>query len=93
MTASEPATLRRSGSAPIGQEIATTDVTVEIVFDPPRHTRLPINDDEIVDRALAAQTLAARQITILTYDTGQAMRARSAGLTTQKLTHPQGEEP
>ncbi len=60
-------------------------VTVEVVFDPPSHRRLPINDDEIVDRAVAIEALAGRQITLITYDTGQATRARQAGLNVVKL--------
>lgn len=51
-------------------------MTVELLFDPPGHRRLPINDDELVDRALAVQSLAGR----VTFDTGQASRARAAGL-------------
>ena len=39
---------------------------------------MPINDDEIIDRALAVKPLAARTVTLLTYDTGQAMPARPA---------------
>ena len=63
-------------------------VTVEILFDPPGHHRLPINDDEIIDRALAVQTLAGRRVTLITYDTGHATRARAAGLDVRKLTTP-----
>ncbi len=55
------------------------EMTVEIVFDPPGHARLPINDDEIIDRATAVQALAGRDVTVLTYDTRQSMRARAAG--------------
>ncbi len=69
------------------------EVTVELLFDPPGHVRLPINDDEIVDRALAVQPLAGRQLKVLTYDTGQATRARVAGLQDIKLRKPLGEEP
>ena len=54
------------------------EVTIELLFDPPGHVRLPINDDEIIDRALAVKPLAARTVTLLTYDTGQAMRTRAA---------------
>ena len=68
-------------------------VFVDILFDPPRHERLPINDDEITDRALAAQGLAGARITLLTFDTSQAARARNAGLTVNKLTKPLGDEP
>jgi predicted ribonuclease YlaK len=73
-----------SGGIPRGE------VTVEILFDPPGHERLPILDDEIVSRALAAQTMAGRSITMLTHDTGQAMRSRAAGLATVKIPSPPG---
>jgi hypothetical protein len=68
-------------------------IDIELVFDPPGHVRLPINDDEIVDRALAAQALAGRNLTLLTYDTGQSTRGRLAGLDVVKLTKPLGDEP
>jgi hypothetical protein len=55
--------------------------------------RLQINDDEIVDRALAIEPLASRKVTLLTYDTGQSTRARTAGLSVVKLRKPIGEEP
>jgi predicted ribonuclease YlaK len=67
-------------------------VTMELVFDPPGHSRLPINDDELVDRALALQPLAGRDITLLTYDTGQSTRARGAGLKATKLTEAEEGE-
>jgi hypothetical protein len=54
--------------------------------------RLPINDDEIVDRAAAVKPLAGRQVTLLTYDTGQASRGRRAELNVIKLSKPVGEE-
>ena len=69
------------------------EVTIELVFDPPGHVRLPINDDEIIDRALAIEPLADRKVTLLTYDTGQSTRARSAGLQVIKLSKDIGEEP
>lgn len=69
------------------------EITIELLFDPPGHVRLPINDDEIIDRALAVKPLAARTVTLLTYDTGQAMRARAAGLEVKKLRKEIGEEP
>lgn len=68
-------------------------VTMEPFFDPPSHVRLPINDDEIIDRGLAIQALAGREVTLLTYDTGQSMRARSAGLRTKKLSKSLGDQP
>jgi len=35
-------------------------VLADLLFDPPRHERLPIPDDEIIDRALAAQGLTGQ---------------------------------
>ncbi|HEX8861570.1 MAG TPA: hypothetical protein VGC06_21215 [Actinomycetes bacterium] len=63
-----------------------------MLFDPPGHVRLPINDDQIIDWALAVVPLAAREVTLVTYDTGQCMRARAAGLR-EKLHKPLVEEP
>jgi predicted ribonuclease YlaK len=65
-------------------------IDMEILYDPPGHIRLPINDDEIIDRASAVQDLAERPVTLLTYDTGQSTRARNAGLTVVKLTEDIG---
>jgi hypothetical protein len=78
----------QSGGIPRGE------ITIELVFDPAGHVRLPINDDEIIDRALAIQTLAMRPVTLLTYDTGQSTRARAAGLREVKIPQPaEGPEP
>ena len=63
------------------------------VLRPAGRVRLPIVDDEIIDRALAIQALADRPVTLLTYDTGQSTRARSAGLQVVKLRKNIGEEP
>ncbi|GAB6987017.1 hypothetical protein JCM10369A_35420 [Nocardioides pyridinolyticus] len=61
-------------------EIPSGEHWIDILFDLPGHVRLSINDDEIVDRALAVQLLSAKPVTFLTYDTNQALRARHAGL-------------
>jgi hypothetical protein len=76
-----------SGGIPRGE------VTIELIFDPAGHVRLPINDDEIIDRILAIQPLAGREVTLLTYDTGQSTRARAAGLRVSKLKPPVPSEP
>lgn len=68
-------------------------ITMEILFDPPGHIRLPIDDDEIVDRARAAQAVAGADVTLLTFDTGQSSRARYAGIRAVKLPMPLGDEP
>ena len=77
----DPETQRHSG-------VRCGEVNVDIFLDPPGHVRLPINDDEIVDRALAIKPLVGRQVTLLTYDTGQATRGRQAGLNVIKLVQP-----
>lgn len=57
----------------------------EIVLDPVGHVRLPITDDEIVDRASTIQGIAGVAVHLVTYDTGMTMRARAAGLKVHKL--------
>lgn len=68
-------------------------IVADVFFDPVGHERLPIADDEIIDRALAAQGLAGTTVTLLTFDTGQAARARNARLAVSKLSRSLGPEP
>lgn len=68
-------------------------VTLEIVFDPPGHLRNPDPDTEMVERLVAVQALSARPVTLLTYDTGQSMLGRAAGLEVIKLRKEPGPEP
>lgn len=56
------------------------DIWFDVLIDPPGHVPLPVADAEIIDRALTAQVLAGREVTVLTYDTNQAFRARGAGI-------------
>ena len=81
------------GCHPGPDGLTRSEVTIELVFDPPGHVRLAIDDDEIIDRALAVGPLADRKVTLLTYDTGQSTRARNAGLAAVKLNQEAGEEP
>jgi hypothetical protein len=89
------AVLREEDYAGLGRGgIPRGEITVEVVFDPPGHTRLPIADDEIIDRAVAIQKLAGRTVWMITYDTGQSTRARAAGLNVEKIPEPpEGDEP
>jgi hypothetical protein len=88
-----PAWLRAGDVLPGPDGLTRSEVMIELVFDPPGHTRLPINDGEIIDRALAIATLADRSVAQLTYDTGQSTRARSAGLPVVKPRKEIGQEP
>ena len=78
----EDNTTKPDGSLGLGR------ITMELLFDPPDHVRLPDNDDEIVDRAVAVQTLAGRPVTMVTYDKGMSLRSRYAGLQEMWLPHP-----
>ncbi|MCX4506724.1 PIN domain-containing protein [Streptomyces anulatus] len=66
---------------------------VEVLPDPPGHVRLPDEDDEIVDRTLALRTVAAGPVTLVTYDTGMALRAKMADVPCRKLSKNLGHEP
>jgi PIN domain len=87
------ARLRPGDMVPGPDGLARGEVTIELVVDPPGHVRLPDNDDEIIDRSLAIEPLAGRKVTLLTYDTGQSMRARHSGLKAVKLSKDIGEDP
>ncbi|MEU0354997.1 PIN domain-containing protein [Streptomyces cyaneofuscatus] len=95
------ATLRGSNHGSLRAEVRGEDtaawrggITAEIILDGPGHVRLPLADDEIVDRTVAMQALAGREVMLLTCDTGQHTRARAAGLRVIKVpaTDP-GPEP
>ena len=69
-------------------------VNAEIVLDPPGHVRLDRPDVEIIDRTVAIQGLAGRDVQLLTCDTSQNTRGRAAGLQVTKVaTKDPGDEP
>ncbi|WP_019064600.1 PIN domain-containing protein [Streptomyces prunicolor] len=74
--------LRRAG---LSQGEVRGQVSLEIVLDPPGHVRLPLPDDEIVDRAVAIQSLAGRPVRLLTCDTSQHTRGKAVGLHVTKV--------
>lgn len=64
-------------------------VTAQLVFEPHAHTRLPNNDDEIVETAVRLRDFLGhppKQVFVLTYDAGAAFRATHAGLMARLLT-------
>ncbi|MFI1169616.1 PIN domain-containing protein [Streptomyces sp. NPDC020801] len=61
------------------------EISLEIVLDPPGHVLLPLADDEIIDRAVAIQSLAGRPVRLLTCDTSQHTRGKAAGLQVTKV--------
>jgi predicted ribonuclease YlaK len=73
--------LRRDGRL----KDAPVQVEVKLLSDPMGHRRLPINDQEIIARTLSLQAVAQSPVTLLTCDTGMALRAREVGLSEIKL--------
>lgn len=55
-------------------------VRAHILIDDPRHNRLPDADAELIDRAALLSRVACRSVALITFDTGMALRARTAGL-------------
>lgn len=60
-------------------------VTIEALADPPMHSRLDVNDAEIVRRALDVQRLVGREVFLVSNDTNMLVRARLAGLEPVRL--------
>lgn len=67
---------------------ARGDVHLDVLLDEPGHVRLPIADDEIVDRAASIASVSGRQVTVVTNDVGQAYRSRLAGLEARTIKEP-----
>lgn len=66
-------------------------VTVQLLFDPLGHLRLPSNDDELVERLVVLRDFLghpAQQTFFLTYDGGAAFRAGAAGLMPRHASTP-----
>jgi PIN domain len=64
-------------------------VTAQLLIEPHAHTRLPNNDDEIVETAVRLRDFLGhppQQVFFLTYDAGAAFRAGHAGLMARLLT-------
>jgi PIN domain len=85
----EPGLLLPEGSTPV---TSSRETRLEVVMDRPGHVRLADTDDEIVDRIATIEPLTGKSITLLTFDTGMALRARAAGLTVAKFQKHPGPE-
>ena len=60
-------------------ELATR-VSMELLMDPRGHIAIEDSDSEIIDRALALQTMAGRKVAIVTSDGNMQFGAHVAGL-------------
>ncbi len=52
---------------------------VQLIIDDPHHVRLADPDMELIDRAESLASLANGRVTLVTFDTGMALRGRSVG--------------
>lgn len=77
----------REGGIPSGEH------SIDVLFDVRGHSRLPIVDDEIIDRALSVQLMSGKIVSFITYDTNQALRARHEGLTDVLHLRHEQEQP
>lgn len=78
-------TLRRlwelGGNAPARvAQLPGRKVTVEVFLDGAWHVRRPVNDDEIIERALAAAQITGRDVVLAAADYAMLYRASAAGL-------------
>jgi hypothetical protein len=88
------ARLRAADFSPLDDGgIPRGEISIEVLFDPPGHLRLPISDDEIVARSAALQAVSGRDVHLLTYDTTMSLRARAARLTVTKMRKSDDPEP
>ncbi len=70
-------------------------VTVEILMDSASHTRLPVNDFEITDRALYIQEMVTspRRVRLVAGDYSMLFRGRSLGLDTVLISRLESGDP
>ncbi|MGN9914690.1 PIN domain-containing protein [Phytohabitans sp. LJ34] len=59
-------------------------VHLRVFYDDPAHRPLSDADAEVIDRAVAVQTLAGKAVQLVTMDTGMGLNARRAGLLVTK---------
>ena len=81
-----------NGRATFGDPQHGPRKTVELFFDPAWHTRLPDNDDELIDRTLAIQALVGHRVRFVTGDTGASFRGRRAGLDVLQIPWPSDDQ-
>lgn len=80
--------LRKMFDEPTSISRLRAGLEVELLLDSPKHRAISDPDSEIVDRAVAAQTLIGRRVSVLTNDAGMQFSARSAGLGVILLPDP-----
>jgi rRNA-processing protein FCF1 len=67
---------------------SAADVTIEVLLDGGWHQRMPNNDGEIIDQAVALKELTGQQVILVSGDYTQLYRASPAGLTAVLMPRP-----
>ncbi|TCO45216.1 PIN domain-containing protein [Kribbella antiqua] len=65
-------------------EMPRGGIELRVFYDDPAHRPLSDPDAEVIDRAMAVQTLAGAEVRLLTMDTGMGLNARRAKLLVRK---------
>lgn len=65
-------------------------VTVEVLTDDSWHVRRPVNDNEIIERALAVTEITGRDVILAAADYSMLYQASAAGLKTALVSRPEG---
>jgi hypothetical protein len=73
------------GATTDGTMAAQPLITLEVLVDPPTHRRLPLEDDEVLERALLVQMIAKSQVAVMGSDYGQLWRAAALDLDVIRL--------
>jgi hypothetical protein len=66
-------------------------VTVEVLTDDSWHVRRPVNDNEIIERALAVGEITGRDVILAAADYSMLYQASAAGLKTALVSRPEGD--
>ena len=66
-------------------------VTIEVLTDGSWHVRRPVNDNEIIERALAVGEITARDVILAAADYSMLYQASSAGLKTALVSRPESD--
>ena len=64
-------------------------VTIEVLTDDSWHVRRPVNDNEIIERALAVGELAGRDVVLASADYSMLYQASASGLKTAVVSRPE----
>lgn len=67
-------------------------VTIEVFADDSWHVRRPVNDNEIIERALAVGEITGRDVTMAAADYSMLYQASSRGLKTVLVPRPDDDE-